>query len=500
MTPIAPQLDITVIYFIYGLSFFTLGMAVAMEAGRIPILAEARILRPLAVFGILHGLHEWIELFMMPLAAQGILPPSAAFIRITLLTVSFASLFAYGVRAIHWPKRPPAADSLAGLIILIVYFSTLFLANMTPRLNPDTWANNADVLARYLIAVPGAFLAAAALRSQYRRWRDDYPPLAGCLNLTAGGFFVYGLSNLFVKTTAITISPYLTVDFFENSVGLPIQFFRSITAAIVAISLLRAIHLVEQKRRQQLISAQQERLDALNKLQNELEKRKKMRKELLRHTVIAQEEERKRIARELHDETSQALTANSLRMETLKTLIPENPVAYEIISRSQDLCRSMARGLHRLVHDLRPAQLDDLGLVPSLHYLTDEARRNNHLMINMKVTGDPQRIDSLVETVLFRITQEAITNIIRHAHTDHATIILDYTPQQVSLEIEDFGGGFANENIPIFGGGCGLAGMRERAESVDGDILIISQPDQGTKIEVVIPLPPASGGSTTDGR
>ncbi len=492
MPPITPTFDITVIYFIYGLSFFTLGLAVFLESGRIPMLAEARTLRPLAAFGMLHGMHEWLELFMMPLEMHGTLPPSAAFIRISLLIISFASLAAYGVRAMHWPNRPLGADALAGLLILILYFSLLFITGNIPRLNPQTWVEHADALARHLIAVPSALLAAAALRSQHLRWHDENAPLARCLLWAAGGFAVYGLTQLFVKNTGHSLSPYLTTDFFQACLGMPVQVLRSMTAAVVAIGMIRAIHFVELKRSQEYQSAQQERLEALSRLQVELEKRKKMRRELLRHTVIAQEEERKRIARELHDETSQVLTATSLNMSTLKNLIPENPAAHDMINRCQGLCRSMARGLHRLVYDLRPSQLDDLGLVPSLHHLIDEARRNYGLKVQLNVQNTDQRIDPLAETVLFRITQEAITNITRHAQTDRADITLEFSPQQVSLEIKDFGCGFSNDHIPVFGGGCGLAGMRERAESVDGDILVESQPGQGTRIEVVIPIPPAA--------
>ena len=488
----ALQLDTTVIYFVYGLSFFTLGLAVFLELSRIPMLAEARILRPLAAFGILHGLHEWIELFMMPLAAQGILPPSAAFIRIMLLTVSFACLFAYGIRAINWRKPPFAIDSLAGLIILAIYFALLFVTGNIPRLNPGTWTSNADILARYLIAVPSAFLAAFALHKQYQRWSKNNLPLAKCFTWAAVGFFLYGLSQVFTKASGSIFLHYLNAESFNQNVGIPIQGLRSILAAIIAISLIRATHLVEQKRQQQLLNAEAERLEAVNQLQNELEIRKKMRRELLRHTVIAQEEERKRIARELHDETAQTLTANSLTMATLQQIIPDIPEAHEIIQRSQELCRSMARGLHRLVHDLRPSQLDDLGLAPSMQHLVDEARKNDNLKINFETKNNDQRIDPLVETVLFRITQEAITNIIRHAQTDHATIRLTYTPKHISLEIHDSGVGFTINNRPEFDGGCGLAGMRERTESVGGEILIASQPGQGTRIEVVIPLSTAS--------
>ena len=485
-------LDITIIYFIYGLSFFTLGLAVFLESGRIPILAEARILRPLAAFGILHGLHEWIELFMMPLAAQGDLPPSAAFIRITLLAVSFASLFAYGIRAKNWRNPPFAADTLAGLIILAAYFTLLFITGNIPRLNPGIWVNNADILARYMIAIPSAFFAAAAMHKQNLRWRDKNLALAKCFTWATGGFIIYGLSQLFVNATGTPIPNWLATTFFTEITGLPVQGLRSITAAVITIGLVRAIQLVEQERREQLLTAEQEKLNALNQLQIELVKRKTMRRELLRHTVLAQEEERKRIARELHDETAQVLTATSLTMSTLKQMIPDNQDAHEIINRSQELCRSMARGLHRLVHDLRPSHLDELGLTPSIQHLIQEARRSNGIKINLDAPDNTPRIDPLVETVLFRITQEAITNIIRHADIDHATIRLNFTPQHVSLEIKDTGKGFANNNATTIESGCGLAGMRERAESVEGEILIESQPGQGTRIEVVIPLNPAT--------
>lgn len=498
MPPFSSQLHITIIYFIYGLSFFTLGLAVFLESGRIPMLAGARTMRPLAAFGIIHGIHEWLELFLMPLETLGPLPHSFTFIRIFFLIISFASLFAYGIRALNWPNRPFAADVAAGMIILTLYFGLLFISGNVPRHNPATWSINADVLARYLVAVPGALLAAIALRSQYLHWRDSNPLLARCLIWAGGGFFFYGLSQLFVKNSDLTFCSYLTVDFFHETVGMPIQSLRSLVAAIIAVSLIKAIHIVEYERRQKLKNAEQQRLEALDRLQEELEKRKEMRRELLHRTVLAQEEERKRISRELHDETAQVLTATSLNMSTLKQIIPDTPEAHEIISRSQELCRTMARGLHRLVHDLRPAQLDDLGLEPSLRFLADDARRNTGLIIKFETVGDTPRIDSLIETVLFRITQEAITNITRHANTNRAHIRLHHTPQQISLEIEDYGCGFQTTSTPNFDHGCGIAGMRERAESVNGNMLIESHPGHGTKIEVVIPLNPTDNAVTSE--
>jgi len=503
MPPSGPELDIVVTYFIYGLSFFTMGLAVLLEVGRIPMLAETRVLRPLAVFGILHGLHEWLEMFILPWQSLGQNYPLLPLSRIVLLAVSFTSLIAYGVRVLQAPYRLQRADVVVGVGVLTLYTAILIHSGNTPWSAPDTWAGNADVLARYLLAMPGGLLAALALREQSREWPDRDRPLAASLALAGGGFFIYALSQIFVGQADFTLSAYLTTDFFKHTAGIPVQTLRGVMAATVAIGIIRAIHFVEKKRQQQLITAQEERLAALEKLQQELEKRRKMRRELLRHTVLAQEEERSRIARELHDETAQVLTAASLNMATLKGILPDLPQAHDLIDKSQELCRSMARGLHRLVHDLRPAQLDDLGLVPSLHFLVDEARRLSGLKINLRVNGTTKRTDPLVETVLFRITQEAITNITRHASTDRADIRIGFTNNQISLEIEDYGVGFASHETPIFGGGCGLAGMRERAESVGGDILIESQPDGGTRIEVVIPerwqSPPAPEEEPADG-
>ncbi|MDH5297548.1 MAG: sensor histidine kinase [Desulfobulbaceae bacterium] len=490
MHPSGPELDLVIIYFIYGLSFFAMGLTVLLEAGRASTLAEARVLRPLSVFGIIHGLHEWLEIFLMQWESAGLNDPLLSIARIVLLAISFTSLLAFGVQVLRPPRRLAAEDAVVGGAILILYATILTLTGNTPWANPSSWTANADVLARYLIAVPAALLAAIALRAQARQWLPKDRLLARSLMWAAGGFLVYALSQVFVKPADFTISPYLTTGAFKNTFGLPIQSLRGVMAALIAVGLIRAIHLVERDRQRQLHTAQQERFSALEQLQHELEKRRGMRRELLRHTVLAQEEERARIARELHDETSQVLTAASLNMATLKSMIPDHPQVHELIDKTQELCRLMARGLHRLVHDLRPAQLDDLGLVPSLHHLVDEARRQSNLKIKFTVSGAPKRIDPVVETVLFRITQEAITNITRHAMTDVAAIRLDFTPQQVSLEIEDQGIGFTAHIMPLFDGGCGLAGMRERAESVGGAILIEGLPNQGTKIEVVIPLRP----------
>ena len=197
----------------------------------------------------------------------------------------------------------------------------------------------------------------------------------------------------------------------------------------------------------------------------------------MRHTVQAQEDERARIARELHDETSQVLSAFTLELATLRELAKRNPQIKNIVDELQELSRRMSQGLYRMVHDLRPAQLDDLGLVPAIQSLLDSECSPKGLQVAFQVT----------ETVLYRVTQEALTNVNRHAGTNQAIVRLDYASDTVTLGVLDSGNGF-DPNEPLRPPrGWGLEGMRERVESVGGQLILYSAPGRGTTVEVVIP-------------
>jgi two-component system sensor histidine kinase UhpB len=203
--------------------------------------------------------------------------------------------------------------------------------------------------------------------------------------------------------------------------------------------------------------------------------------------VRAQEDERARIARELHDETSQVLTAFSLNLATLRTVDHDRPEVQKIVERLQDLSKQMSQGLYRLVHDLRPAQLDDLGLVSALEYLRDDSAPAG-LDVLINIQGKARRLDSVIETVLFRVAQEALHNVTRHAHVQQARIELVYRSQEITLRIEDAGQGFNPVQSFSPPRGWGLAGMRERVESVGGQLILESEPGKGTVVEVAVPV------------
>ncbi len=181
------------------------------------------------------------------------------------------------------------------------------------------------------------------------------------------------------------------------------------------------------------------------------------------------------------------LTSFTLDVATLKTHVGENPTCATILTRLQDHGRQISKRLYRLVHDLRPAQLDDLGLVAAVQHLVAEARRNFGLRVSLHVEGAQRRLDPLVETVCYRVTQEALTNIARYAQIDQAEVRFTFREQEVEMTIHDQGVGFSpgdqGENALRFG----IAGMQERVRSVGGDFRLNSSPGAGTRIHVIIP-------------
>ncbi len=350
-------------------------------------------------------------------------------------------------------------------------------------------AIHAEVLARYFLAVPGALLAALALWGQSRQLKSaGRAHLAPGLDLAAWCFLFYSLSQLVVPAADLFPATYINSAIFNAWTGIPIQIVRAILAVAASVGVLHSIQAAEDERQKELAATQQARLDALERIQEELRSREELRRELLRHTVIAQEDERARIARELHDETAQILTAMTLELATLRNSLSSRSQAAEIIDHLQSLSRQMSQGIYRMMGDLRPAQLDDLGLTAALRHLADQARQQDNIEVAVDVTGQQKRMDLLVETVLFRIAQEALNNVSRHAACHQAWLDLEFKQGEVVLTVRDQGTGFNPDEELRPPRGWGIAGMRERAESVGGSFRVQSVPGEGTLVEAAVPL------------
>ena len=482
-------MDTTLIYFFYGLAFFSMGLVMLMEAHRIPLLAESKMLLPLSAFGFLHAGNEWLEMlldknewFMLSN------PASINGLRLGLLVLSFTFLFIFGLRTFA-PRHRLLPGEIA--FWLLVICSYLFLALGSQQiLYPEhiDWLAHLDGLARWLLAIPAASLAGLALLHQAAdSRRHNLSPLANSLSVAAFSFWLYAITQAFIKPTDSFPGTYMNTATFLKLAGFPIQVIRAGLAATITLSLLRAVQIADNERKRRFVNAQKERLNALEQAKHEVEARQALHQELLRRTVVAQEEERARIARELHDETGQILTAFSLHLAALRGITPETPQVQQQIDYLQQLSRQMSQGLSRQVHELRPAQLDDLGLVAALQYLADESRQRLELDVHLQIQGQVRRLRSLTETVIFRIAQEALTNIARHAAVKEATMQIIFNHQIVRLQIHDQGKGFDLPETLARQQSWGLAGMRERAASIGGQLQIHSTPGEGTVIEIDAP-------------
>jgi len=209
---------------------------------------------------------------------------------------------------------------------------------------------------------------------------------------------------------------------------------------------------------------------------------------LSRRLVEVQESERRYIARELHDEASQSLTALKFGLRLLEQEVdqPDNFMAR--MAELKQLTEQVLEELHRLAMDLRPASLDYLGLVVALEQLVKDLGERYHLNMRFKVSGfgDNVRLPDYVETNLYRIVQEALTNAVRHANASNIDVILEWRDGEIIVIIEDDGIGFETSQMRK-SGHLGLLGMQERAQMMAGTLQVESKPGGGTTIVVEIP-------------
>jgi signal transduction histidine kinase len=208
-------------------------------------------------------------------------------------------------------------------------------------------------------------------------------------------------------------------------------------------------------------------------------------RDVVRHVVAAQELERARLARELHDETGQALTSILLGLKSLEDA-PAGDDGRAALAEVRELVVSTLQDVRRLAVELRPAALDDFGLVPALERLVGTFREQTGMTVDLENRLKDRRLPTDVETALYRIVQEALTNVVKHADAGRVSIVLAHRDRSVAVVVEDDGSGF--DPAAARDEGLGLVGMRERVGLVGGRLRIESAAGTGTTLVAEVPL------------
>lgn len=212
---------------------------------------------------------------------------------------------------------------------------------------------------------------------------------------------------------------------------------------------------------------------------------------LLHQITRAQEEERKRIARELHDDTIQSLVVLCQRIDKTAASVEKlPPQARDNLEELHQQTNKIMQDVRRLSQDLRPAVLDNLGLVSALEWLRLDVERYSQIPVDLKIIGSRRRFSIEIELLLFRIAQEALRNVWKHAQASSAQITLEFTETRTKLSISDNGKGFSPPleiSSLSRSGKLGLVGMQERARLFSGTLSVISVPGTGTTVTAELP-------------
>lgn len=480
------QTFIAFVFLIYGLSFFSMGLIVALEGGRGSDKRLRHALRPLAVFALIHGIHEWQEMFTI----LGLLPDQGVFavvwqaLRFITLAFSFLSLTAFGASLLSPNEKIRRLSLLLPLTQSGIWvFGLLFLRS---RYSLETGLLDVvDVWSRYTLGVPAAIIACIGLVAQQHEFRKVGMTRFGRDSLWAAiAFAWYGVvGQMFVRQSALPPSTIINQDLFFDLFGFPVQLMRAVSAGLAAVFVIRFLRSFEVETQRKIAALQVAQLE-------ESRQRELMRRELLKRIVAAQETERQRIARELHDETGQALTAVGLGLRGISvTLHQDMDRASQNLRQIEGLVTNALTELQRLIADLRPSHLDDLGLPATLRWWAEEIEGRVPLTVTVKVLGEEKELSALIKLTLFRVTQEALTNIIKHAEATTAVVKLVFDVENVMVVIVDDGCGFRVDQMMrnVQRPSWGLLGMRERASLLDGEVVVASRPGRGTTVTITIP-------------
>ncbi len=458
-----------IIYFIYGLTFFIMGLAIALQSRHASHLELARSLNWLAAFGFLHGLHEWGDLFI-PLQGQYLAVGYIHvlhYLHLILLSASFACLYGFGLALLEPMKHrrwlhAGFAILLTGWVVISAVPFRMWYSDFS------TWYNSVNALARYLIGLPSGLLAAYALRQHTltRIGPYDVPRIFNALQISGITMAIYALAaGLIVPPAPYFPAGWLNTVTFEQYLLIPPQLIRAFIGLAMALTTIRFLDIFDVETRRQIESMEQERILS---------------------------GERERLARELHDGTIQKVYTAALLVRSAEKLAePDTPLAGRLATAVGVLDDAIGDLRDNLSELQLPAKTPG-PLAAAIRKLATDPRISSLVSVELNLalpegfSLSPERSEHFLA-----ILQEALANIVRHAHARNVYVTATCTDDHLRLLVRDDGIGLPArlvDNLPEQASSeHGLRNMSDRAALLHGR-LEITRLTRGTQVSLDIPL------------
>jgi signal transduction histidine kinase len=448
------------VLFCSGLVVFVLGLAIALQSRRHSRLQLARSLGWLSFFGIALGFHEWGLLFI-PFQALYMNPLGVSLlqlIQIVLLGMAYFALFVFGADLLkgRWPRLP-----VVPYVVVVVWLGLVVILDIRVQWGIGWLQQQATIWARYLLALPGALLAAYGLYYQAETYIKPHNSryIYNTMMVASAAFVLYAIfSALFVPAGAFFPASLINQSWLEKLTGVPAPVFLSAIGLVLVVSVTRVLEvfdletgrLIEQMRLEQNLAA-----------------------------------ERDRIGREIHDGAIQMIYTAGLIVESAQRRVTDDPILTKRLDRVMTALNETVASLRANMTELRTESASS-SLVDGLRQRTQDPRLTTLMAVKLTMDlPDKAAFDPVQTTHILAIVGEALTNAARHARPSHSLVEATSRDGQFVLNITDDGVGFTPH--PLEESGYGLRNMRDRARLLGGELAIASEPGKGTRVTLVVP-------------
>ncbi len=450
-----------IIYFIYGLMFFVMGLAIALQSRHSSHLDLARSLNWLAAFGFLHGFHEWGDLFI-PLQSEYLAPEFIVllhYIHLLLLAVSFACLYGFGLALLE-PLKHRRWLHIAFATLLTTWLGLSLFPFHTWFPDFETWHNAVDALTRYFIGLPSGLLAAYALREHTLTRIQPYnvPRIVRALQLSGIAMGIYSLAaGLIVPPAPFFPADWLNTDTFTRYLIVPPQLVRALIGLAMAMTTIRFLEIFDVETSRRIEAMQQERMLA---------------------------DERERIARELHDGAIQKVYTAGLLVRSAENLaVQDTPLAGRL-GTAVGVLDDAIGDLRQNLSQLQAAAKSPEPLKLAIQKLATDPRFSSLVTVELRLDlPDGCSLTPERNIHVLAILQETLANVVRHARARRVLVSAGCHGDRLCVTVQDDGIGLP----PQVADGNGLRNMRDRASLLHG-VLAVDKLDKGTSVTLDIPL------------